>query len=255
MKLIANLLIIASMIVGGIAASTAYLVSIERLELIVEEQAADPEPEWPQLSAPAGQVAATTGEGSAPLFAAGTAIDPPTLAILKANEIENVRLETFEFANWQSRWWFVASCAGLVIAAGLLRKSSAAEGLSPNAASSERGPHASLGQALDAVRALRDEVAHASTDAERLRLIRGGIGDSISFMLEDFADRRGELLQRVGMARYAEIMDPLAEAERYLNRAWSAAVDEVTDESVDSLATAEPALERAVKRLEMSHSA
>ncbi len=48
--------------------------------------------------------------------------------------------------------------------------------------------------------------------------------------LADFANARQALVKRFGMNVYAEVMTEFASAERFLNRAWSAAADGYVDE-------------------------
>ena len=48
--------------------------------------------------------------------------------------------------------------------------------------------------------------------------------------LADFANARQALVKRFGMTIYADVMSEFASAERFLNRAWSAAADGYVDE-------------------------
>lgn len=51
----------------------------------------------------------------------------------------------------------------------------------------------------------------------------------------DFADARNALVQRFGLHAFAEVMTQFASAERFLNRAWSAAADGYMNETKDSV--------------------
>ena len=53
--------------------------------------------------------------------------------------------------------------------------------------------------------------------------------------LADFANARQALVKRFGMTIYADVMTEFASAERFLNRAWSAAADGYVDEVEDCL--------------------
>ena len=64
-----------------------------------------------------------------------------------------------------------------------------------------------------------------------------------------FAAGRAELINRMGLAAYAQLMDRFAATERQINRAWSAAADGVEAEVNDCLATAAILLEETIERL------
>jgi hypothetical protein len=92
---------------------------------------------------------------------------------------------------------------------------------------------------------LQNSLAHLSTTVEALC----GVRDSPSEVLRridedcvetfsDFADSRQSLVKRFGLAVYADVMTEFASAERYVNRAWSAAADGYVDEIATSLSRA-----------------
>lgn len=61
------------------------------------------------------------------------------------------------------------------------------------------------------------------------------------------AESQEAIVARVGFAKYADVMAPLATAERLLYRAWSAATDGHRPECLRSLADAVPHAEEAMK--------
>lgn len=61
----------------------------------------------------------------------------------------------------------------------------------------------------------------------------------------DFADARNALVQRFGMEGFANVMTQFASAERFVNRAWSAAADGYLQESFASLDLADGHLQQA----------
>jgi hypothetical protein len=60
-----------------------------------------------------------------------------------------------------------------------------------------------------------------------------------------FADARNALVQRFGLNGFADVMTQFASAERFVNRAWSAAADGYVNEASDSLQRAENHLHQA----------
>ncbi len=64
--------------------------------------------------------------------------------------------------------------------------------------------------------------------------------------LEPVIDGRRQAMELLGPRRYAELFGAIAEAERWLNRAWSASVDGYATEARQSLANARRDLETAL---------
>ena len=62
------------------------------------------------------------------------------------------------------------------------------------------------------------------------RMIVSAIDDECVEPLANFANARQALVKRFGMTIYADVMTEFASAERFLNRAWSAAADGYVDE-------------------------
>ncbi|HUU28261.1 MAG TPA: hypothetical protein VM123_10650 [archaeon] len=73
----------------------------------------------------------------------------------------------------------------------------------------------------------RDEPSCAEIHRRLDSLIEG--------QLFDFAQAREELLAALGYGPFARVMADFTQAERTLNRAWSAAVDSYPEEALDSL--------------------
>ncbi len=65
----------------------------------------------------------------------------------------------------------------------------------------------------------------------------------------DFAEARRALIKRFGLQVYADVMTQFASAERYVNRAWSAAADGYVDEVAASLDKADRHLRHAQELL------
>lgn len=64
--------------------------------------------------------------------------------------------------------------------------------------------------------------------------------------IEPFLMNRDFLIREYGMSNYALVFTPFAQAERYLNRAWSAAVDDYKEESVTYINRAIPLLSESI---------
>jgi hypothetical protein len=80
------------------------------------------------------------------------------------------------------------------------------------------------------------------------------IDDQCAEPLSDFADSRQALVKRFGLGMYAEVMTEFAAAERYINRAWSAAADGYVDEVKASLVRANRHLQEAKALLSTAES-
>ena len=137
--------------------------------------------------------------------------------------------------------YFVPGVLLVIVGTVLIRKAMAsAEEGDGRAGASVQSEQEHLQLLSDQAIALDGEKADLSLEAIRERLE--------GMLLEralPFADGRQALIDRCGMARYAEIMGPFAQAERLLNRAWSAAVDEHRPECEVSIASALLSLEEA----------
>ena len=67
--------------------------------------------------------------------------------------------------------------------------------------------------------------------------------------IDTFVEARESMIPKLGMQRYADIMSPFANAERLLNRAWSASADGYVDEVRNCIAGARVELEKAAQLL------
>lgn len=89
-----------------------------------------------------------------------------------------------------------------------------------------------------------DERVHGLYDEVHQRidlLVTGPLADAV--------ESRQALADAYGMAAYGRVLEPVARAERYLNRAWSASADGYPGETVDYLHRAVPAVEEACQEL------
>ena len=101
-----------------------------------------------------------------------------------------------------------------------------------------------LRTSLDAIQAGIAELRDAITNDDPQGIV-DYIDDCLVEPFNDFADARNALVQRFGLQGFAEVMTPFASAERFVNRAWSAAADGYIGEAVNSLTRAHQYVEQA----------
>ena len=61
--------------------------------------------------------------------------------------------------------------------------------------------------------------------------LRHRIDEELAGLLSDFARDRNSITHSYGLQAFAEVMNPFAAGERYLNRVWSASTDGYIDEA------------------------
>jgi hypothetical protein len=94
---------------------------------------------------------------------------------------------------------------------------------------------------------LLQDVTRLNADMEKLDLdeLYQGLDRVIADPVFRFVQNRGAISFLFGMGEYGRIMGSFAQAERYLNRAWSAAVDGYRDETVAYVQRALPPIKEA----------
>lgn len=235
MRIIGTFLIAAALALGALTAATAYHVPLSL---------ADAELEGLRLSAPAG----VDSSGNV-LVPNGTVLNAEHLQTLRDAGVQRVRVAEFSASRWPGRWWFVLAVAGLGAGAWLMRT-----GAGRRAQASARTPTPG-GQPDDHLAALASGVQRLLAELEHIptQVKASTIIDRIDQMqrvhVTAFVAAREPLIARIGLGRYAEIMDAFAGGERQMNRAWSAAADDVVEESVQSLHRAAQRFEEALQRL------
>jgi hypothetical protein len=241
MRLAANLLLVAGLILGVIGAVTAYLppLSLPDDHLI-----------GLTLNSPAGSRTDETGK-VVPIAPKDAVLDTVMISDLRSSRTSRVRVKEFSLDRWPEWWMFVAGCAGLTVGALINRREARRALALAGAEQSGRGagPEASLATIIAEVERLRRDLPTIAGARERERAILDRIGHLQQTAIADFVSARTILLGRLGMAGFARLMDSFAAAERQINRAWSAAADEVEAESAASLARAADLLAEAQRRL------
>jgi hypothetical protein len=141
--------------------------------------------------------------------------------------------------------YFVATLALGVLGVALLRVIRRKEATSPetireNLAAIER----SLISVVEKAQAL--EAGKAETDVYELRHI---IDREFPNDLDDFVQARYSLVHSFGLQQFADVMNPFAAGERYLNRVWSASTDGYIDEAHTYVTKAREQFELALEIL------
>ena len=129
------------------------------------------------------------------------------------------------------------------IGAGMLRASQAqSSGETEKVASDMSTIVSSLGELVDKVTALNA----ADRSGQKLFDVCKQIDAECMDPINSFVDAREAMIQRFGLASYAEMMDSFALGERALNRAWCASADGYIDEVNICLERAERHLGKAL---------
>lgn len=249
MKLLANLILTASIIVGALAASTAYIAPLS----LPDDQLIGL-----TINQPAGRVAQPDGSYK-PLVPDHTTLTAEHIQALRDHrydargverEVRFVTVNDFDPRRWVGVWPFLAAMGGLVLGAGLMRSAAKRElaraepaATTPGAAAAK--PEESLGTIIDIVESLRRDLPGMTDDAAREHAVLERIGAVQSTHAPAFIDARTRLIARLGLGGYAELMDRFAAGERQINRAWSAAADHAMYESAPALDAAASLLAEA----------
>jgi hypothetical protein len=244
MKLIAWVLIIVGLVAAIVSAVTAYSPKTS----LPDERLRTGSGDSLTLGAPAGRSASSATQ---PVARAGEKLTPELLAQLRAADQRRVRVKEFSFGRWSEAWVFGLGCLGMLAGALLVRRD-AAQQIAPTA----QGAGTASGGADEELRALRTELEElrrylTSTSDPGLRMER--IVERAERITAEhvppFIEARPQLVSRLGLAGYAQLMDRFAAGERQLNRAWSAAADGYEEEAVACLDNAAVLFEEAEKRM------
>jgi len=255
MKFAGPLMIALGLVLGVMSGTTAYLVPVDRI---------DPARDQVVLHAPAGN-AANPGEPARPVLEPGPpdaprVIDEANLKTLRDAGVRRIHVKQFTPRLWREWWLFAIGVALLVGGAVVIRRIRRQElemAANQANANADTPPAATLLEAaLAAARECLAKTSQPGEPATRLRTILEGVDDLHERFFEPFEFGRATLIQQLGMAGYARVMDRFATAERQFNRAWSAAADHVEAEALECLQNGIDLLAEACQRLatEQSHA-
>lgn len=146
-------------------------------------------------------------------------------------------------ATWPAPRWSIVTAGILILCVGIAwaRIAQKKRATAAASASSERAidvVQSALDQASSRTRALRSSAAEAPFDG-----VTTECEAIVRECVERVAGQQESLSREYGFAGYAQVMTPFAAAERWLNRAWSAASDAHRPEVLASL-------ERAIEHID-----
>ena len=213
---------------------------------------------WPSLEVAAASVAPLTltedageapDDSAKPLVQKGTQLSTDIVAQLQAANVKRVQVKEFAWSRWSGRYWFIVASVGLIAGAVMLRRGNAAEvTASQEIRVAADGEDTLLSQVVEQLDALISD----ATDSQAL-LPLADIVTRIEQIqlgpLASFVESLPQLVSRLGVRRYAQVMDRFAASERLLNRSWSGAVDGADEDCRDSLRQSREALGKAAEML------
>ncbi|MEM9084028.1 MAG: hypothetical protein AAGB34_10575, partial [Planctomycetota bacterium] len=171
------------------------------------------------------------------LAAKGDVVTNGLIESFQEASITSVRVTDFRFSQWMWRWYFVLGCAGMLASAMTMR--TFARRAAKAATAGESTVLVTYDIATDRLRALATELetvrAGASLDDLAATIIKPLDVVQAGTLFELLEGLSGFQRSEHAYARYAEILEPLAAGERAIYRAWSSAVDEQGQESIESL--------------------
>ncbi len=226
MKLIAQLIITACLILGAVAGTTAYLPLLSLDDSAFVGRDGQPL----VLRADAGAELQINADGSAnPLAKAGDVLTPELLAMLRAGGVERVRVKEFSFSRWSHKWYFLLACVGLFAGAFMVKRVQKSLALAAIEAGAKAGsvvvsPEAALETIINIVDKLNSQLS-LMKPAEACHAIVESLDPVQKEHALVIVEARSLLITKLGMGRFAQFMDRFSAGERQLNRAWSAAAD------------------------------
>lgn len=242
MQLLGSLLVWVSLGIGTLSAVTAYRPLLETVAA---------SPTQLTLGMPVGRLDPENENDPQPLFEPPLSISPDVMEQLRAAKVRRVGIKEFSFSRWHEKYWFLASLTGLVIGAVLVRRGAAASDSVVSSTEHRDDPINALAQAAVEIEQLVDEVANPNLDpTQRLRRTAEVLERVRRTQMDIFTNGGPRLTRQLGLSGFAQLMDAFAGAERKLNRAWSAAVDNNEIESMACLRDGQEMLREAMKRLD-----
>lgn len=225
MRLVVFLLVAGSLVLGLMAAASAYLAPLsladdDLIGLTAADTILDPSTRQPILKK-------------------GAAVDGVNLVALRGAGVGRLRVEEFDFGRWRERWLFVLASGGLLCGSLMARRGAKRRA---GAEAALVSPEAALSSIESAVGSILADWPTGSDSRVSTSLLQA-LGPVVEESIPVFVAGRPAIVGRLGLAGYAGVMDRFAAAERQIHRAWSAAADGVPLESRDCLARARFLLE------------
>lgn len=225
MRVFTPLLLAVSLAAGTIACMTAYTPKLAAVESALAAG------ETIELGAPSGRWVAADGK-IAPVAAAGARLTPELVATLRAAGVERVRVRQFSFARWSHAWMFSVAAGGLAAGAMLVRseRRAALKATLGSHAESAQSPAKALASMRQTLRALDAEMPALRAAAGGMKRVTDALGELQSTHVDTILLSRERIIAAGGLGGFAQFMSAFSVMERQINRAWSAAADDVPDE-------------------------
>ena len=239
MSWLGQLVIWGSLAAGALAAATGYVVSLD----LPDEQLLEL-----TLAADAGKVA-PEAESPKPIVEKDQTVTAELLQTLRQADVKNLRVKEFSFRRWRGKWYFLLALGGLAIGAYLTRRSSRPAKEDQLDAQKADSPEQIFDAIQNEVAQLRADLPEMPSTENRLEAIVDRLGELQKTRITDFVEARTELVSTLGLAGYATLMDFFAATERQINRAWSAAADEVYHEAITCIEQADLLLQQTREKL------
>jgi len=144
-------------------------------------------------------------------------------------------------AQWPRPAWGVVAVGLAIIGGGVaLRRAAGAPQIESSGGATDARKPPRVGSLVDALGALSSGIEALADQGESLDLeaIKTRVEELVWLGPERIGAAQEAIAAKVGFGVYAEVMAPLAAAERWLHRSWSAAADHHRPECVFSLKTA-----------------
>ncbi len=256
MKLIGNLLLTICLITGSLSAATSYLTPTSRDDAagvplsdsagsldVTPEKRAELQSEYSAGTRTAESYIAAT-EAKSPIVEkpddTEVNVTAEQVAELRDADVQFLHTKRFSLSRWPYAWVFGLSAVGLLAGSLLVRagakaeiaKHAPAEGSADHHSAS---PVVAMNAIADCLNGLKADLAGMPSDTHRLKAIMHRLGELQNDQIPTFVEARPQLVAKMGLGKYAEVMDHFAAMERKINRAWSAAADNHLPESTTSL--------------------
>lgn len=247
MKFAGNLLLILALALGALSAATAYMVPLSL-----------PDDQLQGLTLKEDAGAAETDNGNIlPLVPKKTILGENDIARLRQYQVPYIHVTEFSFARWPGKWVFLLSILGLLTGAVLVRTATQRQLAGASSAEAMEGPEKALLELQILLAEVRRTVSGAVTqtglealrERPQLEFILQRLSEAQRTHMPAFVEARPQLIARLGLAGFAEVMDRYAACERQINRSWSAAADGYYEEAVDCLNRACELVEQTIKAL------
>jgi hypothetical protein len=208
MRLMGILLLVVALAAGVLAASTAYLVSIDLPRDEEQKKAKLEELQKLTLSADAG-AHYWPREGTVPIARKDTHLDATRIGWLQADGIHYVRVREFSLARWPGKWTFAAAVVGL-LGGGLMLRSASRRAIAEAGATGDAElPEKALRAILETLAELRRDLAGAPAAPPDLESLYERLGEQGRSLLESFLGARTFLTDRLGPSGIAELHQAL----------------------------------------------